>query len=212
MQIIFWRFALGVVTPGVFASAVAYIHEVWPASHAGRATAAYLSGTILGGFTGRVVAGLMAADVNWQAAFIALGMLNGVVAIALAIWLPREQRHETRRGAGEAGGSVAAHFRNKRLATTYLVGFSVLFTQVAMFTYVTFYLAAPPFSLSTVALGWLFVVYLLGAVVTPISGYWIDRYGHRTSSRGCRRSSSVFRWRRQACSSRKRRRPATSAR
>jgi MFS family permease len=182
-QIIFWRFVQGVVTPGVFASAVAYIHEVWPASHAGRATAAYLSGTILGGFTGRVVAGLMAADVSWQAAFIALAVLNGAVAIALAIWLPPEDRHATRHvvsGDGAARGSVAAHFRNKRLATTYIVGFSVLFTQVAMFTYVTFYLAAPPFSLSTVALGWLFVVYLLGAVVTPISGHWIDRYGHRT--------------------------------
>jgi predicted MFS family arabinose efflux permease len=179
-QIIFWRFVQGVVTPGVFASAVAYIHEVWPASHTGRATAAYMSGTIFGGFTGRVVAGLMAADVNWQAAFIALAVLNGAVAIALAIWLPAEERHPTRHAPAEKRGSVAAHFRNKRLATTYIVGFSVLFTQVAMFTYVTFYLAAPPFSLSTVALGWLFVVYLLGAVVTPISGHWIDRYGHRT--------------------------------
>jgi MFS family permease len=56
----------------------------------------------------------------------------------------------------------------------------MLFTQVAMFTYVTFHLAAPPFNLSTVALGWLFAVYLVGAVVTPISGRWIDRYGHRT--------------------------------
>ena len=39
-----------------------------------------------------------------------------------------------------------------------------------MFTYVTFHLAAPPFSLSTVALGWLFVVYLVGAAVTPFAG------------------------------------------
>jgi MFS family permease len=182
-QIIFWRFMQGIVTPGVFASAVAYIHEVWPASHAGRATAAYMSGTIVGGFTGRAVAGLMAADVDWQAAFIALAVLNGAVAIALAIWLPREERHTSRDVVSRDGGSrgsVAAHFRNTRLTTTYIVGFSVLFTQVAMFTYVTFYLAAPPFSLSTVALGWLFVVYLLGAVVTPISGHWVDRYGHRT--------------------------------
>jgi MFS transporter, YNFM family, putative membrane transport protein len=48
-----------------------------------------------------------------------------------------------------------------------------------MFTYVTFLLAAPPFALSTVALGWLFVVYLVGAVVTPFAGAWVDRYGHR---------------------------------
>lgn len=179
-QIIFWRFVQGIATPGVFASAVAYIHEVWPASHAGRATAAYMSGTIFGGFTGRAVAGLMAADVSWQAAFVALALLNMAVAIALAVWLPREERRLEPRGGVQPRGSVSAHFRNRRLATTYAVGFSVLFTQVAMFTYVTFHLAAPPFNLSTVALGWLFVVYLLGAVVTPISGHWIDRYGHRT--------------------------------
>lgn len=70
-------------------------------------------------------------------------------------------------------------FRNRRLIATCGVGFSVLFTQVAMFTYVTFHLAAPPYRLSTVALGWLFVVYLVGAVVTPFAGHWIDRHGHR---------------------------------
>jgi len=55
----------------------------------------------------------------------------------------------------------------------------VLFTNVAVFTYIPFYLAAPPFGLSTAALGWLFVVYLMGAVVTPFGGRWIDTYGHR---------------------------------
>ena len=56
-QLIVWRFVQGVATPGIFASTIAYIHEVWPPSHAGRATAAYMSGTILGGFTGRAVCG-----------------------------------------------------------------------------------------------------------------------------------------------------------
>src|SRR5207249_1242379 len=49
----------------------------------------------------------------------------------------------------------------------------------AIFTYVTFYLAAPPYGLSTAALGWLFAVYLIGAVVTLYGGRWIDTYGHR---------------------------------
>jgi MFS family permease len=50
-----------------------------------------------------------------------------------------------------------------------------------VFTYVTFHLAAPPFLLSTAALGWLFAVYLAGAVVTPLSGGWINSYGHRVA-------------------------------
>ena len=50
-----------------------------------------------------------------------------------------------------------------------------------MFTYVTFHLADPPFALSTAALGWLFAVFLAGAVITPMSGRWIDAHGHRTA-------------------------------
>ena len=55
----------------------------------------------------------------------------------------------------------------------------MLCTQVAMFTYVPFLLNAPPFSLSTAALGLLFLTYLVGAAVTPLAGRGIDAYGHR---------------------------------
>ena len=183
-QLIFWRFVQGVATPGIFASTVAYIHEVWPPSRAGRATAAYMTGTIIGGFTGRAVAGVVAADVNWHAAFVVLALLTAAAASVLAWRLPEEDRDAVRRRAAEhakasRGGGLGELLRNRQLAATCGVGFCVLFTQVAMFTYVTFHVAAPPYSLGTVAIGWLFVVYLVGAVVTPFSGWWIDTYGHR---------------------------------
>ena len=178
-QLIVWRFVQGLMTPGIFAGTVAYIHEEWPVSRAGRATAAYMSGTIIGGFTGRVVAGLMAADVNWHASFVALAVLNAAVAFALLAWLPPERKPPHAHAHHARGSSLVEHLRNGQLVATYAIGFCVLFTQVAMFTYVTFHLAAPPFGLSTAALGWLFVVYLVGAVVTPFGGRWIDRYGHR---------------------------------
>ena len=71
------------------------------------------------------------------------------------------------------------HLCNPRLAATYVVAFCVLFSMMGTFTYINFYLAAPPFSLSTTALGLLFVVYLVGAAVTPTAGRAIDRFGHR---------------------------------
>ena len=176
-MLIFWRFMQGVSTPGIFASTVAYVHEVWPASHAGRATAAYLSGTIVGGFIGRAVAALVAAQGDWAAAFLWLGTLNAVVAVALWKWLPNETVRP--RVFVPSWQKIRELFGNPRLVATFGVGFCVLFTQVAMFTYVTFHLAAPPFLLGTFALGWLFVTYLVGAVVTPLGGRWIDAYGHR---------------------------------
>jgi MFS family permease len=53
--------------------------------------------------------------------------------------------------------------------------------MLAAFTYVNFYLAAPPFRLGTQALAMIFVVYLAGAVITPFAGRLIDRLGHRAT-------------------------------
>jgi MFS family permease len=74
---------------------------------------------------------------------------------------------------------VTAFFRNRQLLATLGIGTCILFTQVGMLTYVTFYLAAPPFHLSTAALGWLFLVYVMGGTVVPFCGAFIDHYGHR---------------------------------
>jgi MFS transporter, YNFM family, putative membrane transport protein len=181
-QLIFWRFVQGVATPGIFASTIAYIHEMWPATHAGRTTAAYMSGTVLGGFTGRAVGGVVAEAFSWQASFIALAILTLAVATVLSLRLPAEHHTDAvrhRAPPSAAAGRLGRLLRNRRLVATCTIGFCILFTQVAMFTYVTFHVAAPPYNLSTVALGWLFVVYLLGAAVMPFSGRWVDHYGHR---------------------------------
>ncbi len=70
------------------------------------------------------------------------------------------------------------HLRNKQLAAAYSVGSCVLFSITALFTYVAFHLAAPPFSLGPALIGSIFVVYLVGAVVTPFAGRRIDKDGH----------------------------------
>ncbi len=179
-DLIFWRVVQGLFTPGVFALTVAYIHDEWAAGRTGPATAAYVSGTVVGGFVGRATTGAVADLFGWRAAFGALALLNLLTAGALALWLPRE-----RSGAEPSGrpavSAVTVHLRNPQLQSTFAIGLCVLFTLVAMFTYATFLLHGPPFNLSTSALGWLFVVYLIGAVVTPLAGRWIDHYGHRRS-------------------------------
>jgi len=180
-QLIAWRFLQGLVTPGVFAVTIAYVHEQWPASQAGAVTSAYISGTILGGFTGRVLTGTVASSGGWHAAFFALGLLTLGMAVSLWMWLPRERAGVVRETGQRPRGSLMGAFANPQLLATYTVGFCVLFTLVGVFTYVTFLLAAPPFQLSTAALGYLFVVYLAGAAVTAGAGRWMDRFGHRAA-------------------------------
>jgi predicted MFS family arabinose efflux permease len=177
-SLLFWRFLQGVFTPGIFAVTIAYVNDEWGAAESGRGMAKYVGGTVVGGFLGRFLAGLIAARYDWHYVFLVLGGLN--LLSALIIW--RFMPLESKKPAPPASGFWAAagdHFRNPLLLATYAVGFCVFFSLISTFTYINFYLARPPFSLSTTVLGSLFFVYLTSAVVTPIAGKYIDKYGHR---------------------------------
>jgi MFS family permease len=179
--LIFWRFVQGLATPGVFAITIAYINDEWPSGRAASAVAAYVSGTVLGGFSGRVISGFAAQYLGWRWTFTLLGAAALAIAAVLEWGLPAERafhRHAHRTAIWRAS---ARHLANSRLAATYAGSFCILFTQVALFTYVTFRLAAPPFSLRPGALGLIFCVYLVGAAVTPLAGRAIDRFGYRAA-------------------------------
>jgi YNFM family putative membrane transporter len=186
-QLVFWRFWQGVFTPGISVVVSTYINEEWEMG-VGRAMSAYVTGTVLGGFSGRMLAGLIASHFLWRWAFAVLGIISAVGGVLVWAWLPPGKRFvkEVRQAstpiprlALESLSAMARHMRNPRLLATFAVGFCVLFSMLATFTYVNFYLAAPPFKLSPAALGFLFVVYLGGALANTIAGPWIDRAGHR---------------------------------
>jgi predicted MFS family arabinose efflux permease len=178
--LLFWRFVQGIATPGVFSVTTAYVHDQWPATKAASAISAYVSGTVVGGFLGRVISGFAAEHLGWRSAFIALGCIN--LAIAAYLMLSLRADHASR--PARMGHAIAEHLRNPQLLAAYCVGACVLFTQTAMFTYVAFHLAAPPFSLSAGLIGSIFVVYLIGAGVTPLAGRRIGQDGHKKMMTG----------------------------
>ena len=187
-QLIFWRFLQGIMVPGIIAVVVTYIGEEWPPDRVALIMSVYVSGTALGGFIGRISAGILADAFNWRVSFLALGGASLVGAALVAAWLP----HGRRRAAHSQSApdrpaffyQVQALFRNRRLVATFAVGFNVLFSLVGVFTWITFYLSAAPFLLSITALSSLFFVYLVGLVVTPAAGYLITRVGLRAGIAG----------------------------
>ncbi len=178
-QLIVWRFLQGLLVPGIIAVAMAYISEESPKHLTGSTMATYVSGTVVGGFTGRFTAGVVVSHWGWQAVFIVLGA--GTLVLALATWwlLPRSTRFVPQNNAAASLRSMRSHARNPRLLATYAAGFNVLFSLVAVFTYVNFYLADPPFLLGPAALASIFGVYLIGGAVTPGAGWALDRFGFR---------------------------------
>jgi YNFM family putative membrane transporter len=174
-----WRFVQGLFMPGLFAVTMAYIHEEQAGQNAGAVMGAYIAGSILGGSGGRILTGLITEYFGWRQAFVVLGIVNLGGALAVRYGLPRSQRFVPETNLGASLRAMAAHLRNPLLLVTYAVGFNILFCLVATFTYINFYLAAPPFRLGTAALSSLFLVYLSGVIVTPFAGRWITRIGCR---------------------------------
>ena len=192
-QLIFWRFLQGITVPGIIALVITYIGEEWPQQKVALIMSFYVSGTALGGFIGRLSSGYLAAWFSWRVSFLALGIAALAGAAMVAAWLPRGSRRltsPTNSGMRFAFPDAAmlrkfrALFWRRRLVATFAVGFNVLFSLVGVFTWITFHLAAAPFSLSTAALSSLFFVYLIGLVVTPAAGFLITRVGLRAGISG----------------------------
>ncbi|HTM18730.1 MAG TPA: MFS transporter [Terracidiphilus sp.] len=185
-QLIFWRFLQGIMVPGIIAVVVTYIGEEWPPERIALIMSFYVSGTALGGFIGRISAGILADYFNWRISFLVLGLASLVGTAAVAAWLPHGRRRPTQPPSSLSNfpQQVRAMFRNRRLVATFAVGFNVLFSLVGVFTWITFYLSAPPFSLSITALSSLFFVYLIGLIVTPFAGFLITRIGLRAGIGG----------------------------
>ena len=177
--VIFWRAVQGLVLPPIFAVTVAYIGDEWPAKEATTAAGIYSSGSSLGGFSGRLVTGVIADLISWRAGFAVLAGVAAVGAVAVAFLLPRERRFVRSEGLRASGRQMLGHFRNSQQVATFAVGFGVLFNFICTFTFISFYLAAPPYNLSASWLGALFVTYLVGSVLTPWIGWAVGRFGRR---------------------------------
>ncbi|HET9552248.1 MAG TPA: MFS transporter [Anaeromyxobacteraceae bacterium] len=181
-SLVAWRFLQGLVVPGIYAVTMAFIADRWPAHDLGRAMSYLVTGNVIGGFSGRVLSGLADDRFGWRASFLVLGAVTAVAAAVASRLLPREAGAPSKASPAALAPARAILrdvVREPRLLATFAVGFNVLFSHVATFTYVTFHLSGPPYLLGTGTLAWLFSVYLVGAVITPFAGRWIDRVGSR---------------------------------
>jgi predicted MFS family arabinose efflux permease len=179
-ELIFWRFIQGLLLPPIFAVTIAYIGDEWPPQQATGVIGIYTSASAVAGFLGRFIPGVLAAYVGWRGGFLSLAGLTALCLIIVAALLPRERQFVRASNLAASLRQMIAHLRNPKLLATYAVGFGVLFNFIAVFTYMSFHLAGPPFNQSAAFIGSIFVVYLAGAAVAPLTGRVIAWIGRRT--------------------------------
>jgi MFS transporter, YNFM family, putative membrane transport protein len=175
------RIAQGVFMSAAFTLTMAYLSEQNTGAATAGALAAYITGNVASNLVGRLVASSVVATAGVAANFYVFAGLN--LAGAALVFL-------TLRGAptmAAAGGAFHAavfdrlitHFSNRCLVATFGIGFCVLFAFLGVFTYVNFVLAGPPLSLSPMALGLIYFVFLPSMVTTPLAGRIASRFGPR---------------------------------
>ncbi len=176
---VFWRFVQGMLLPPIFTVAVAYIGDEWPPAEVPRVAGLYISGSSIGGFSGRFIPGVLTDLVGWRVAFTVVALLTLMAALIVAVTLTRE-RHFVRSGGLSASfRQMLRHLREPQLVATYAIGFGVLFNFIATFTYVSFHLAAPPYGFSPTLLGFLFLTYLVSSPIVPWVGRAMALFGRR---------------------------------
>jgi MFS transporter, YNFM family, putative membrane transport protein len=177
--IIACRFVQGLMLPSIFTVVLGYVGDEWPQKDAARLAGVYVMGASVGGFSGRLIPGVVADIAGWRMGFLVLAVITLIATVIVAVVLPREKNFVRSDGLMASGRQMLRHLGDPQLIATFAVGFGVLFNFIATFTYIGFRLAAPPYSLSNTALGALFTTYLVGSFLSPLVGRGIAAFGRR---------------------------------
>ncbi len=166
----------GILIPGMTAVSVAYIGEELPVEEVGPAVGGLIAASVAGGLLGRVGSGAVAAHLGWRAAFAVFAATTLAGALLMAFALPGS-RARARVGWGRAYGGMVIHLGDRRLVGAFLVGLTLFFGFIGVFTYLPYRLTAEPFRLGTGPVSSVYLVYVAGVVISPIASRLAARLG-----------------------------------
>ena len=159
------RILTGVVLAGLPAVAMAYVAEEFHPSGLGTAMGLYISGTGLGGMTGRLAGGLLASAASWRVAMAAVGGVCLAGGLWVALRLPPS--HNFVAAPGNMRPRLArlqVPMRDPVTIRFALCGFVLMGSLVSFYNYLQYRLAGAPFNLSAALVALVFLLYLSGTV------------------------------------------------
>ncbi|XNS28071.1 MFS transporter [Citricoccus nitrophenolicus] len=175
-----FRLLEGLALGGVPALALAYLNEEVNASSAALAAGTYISGTTIGGLSGRLLAAPVGEFLGWRAGILTVTVAAVACAVAFLMLAPSARgftpHRTTLRGAVRALGG---NLRSVPLLLTYAQGFLLMGGFVAMYNFLGFHLAEEPFNLPISVVSLVFVAYLAGTWTSPLAGRLAGRFGRK---------------------------------
>jgi YNFM family putative membrane transporter len=168
------RFVQGLFLPSMTTCVASYLARNLPAVRLNVAMGSYVAATVAGGLGGRLLGGWIHPPLHWRYAFVSAALLVAAATAAAVLWLPREGVQHKPNPENPGFGQLAAQ---PALLRTLIVAFGAFFVFSSSFNYLPFYLAGPPFSAPTELITLMYLSYLSGIVVGPLSGKIANRLG-----------------------------------
>ncbi len=174
------RALAGLALSGLPAVAMAYVSDEMDAQAIGLAMGLYIAGSTLGGMSGRLVVAALSDYAGWRPAIAAAGAVGLLGAALIGVGLPAS-RPFAPRWPDFAGlmTPLKRHMAEPGLRLLFAEGLLLMGSFVCAYNYTGFRLSAPPFALSQTAIGFIFVLYLVGAVSSMVMGDLAGRIGRR---------------------------------
>jgi len=176
--LIAFRILQGITLAGIPAVAMAYLANAIEGKSLGFAMGLYISGSSIGGMTGRIVSGFLTDYFSWNVAVMGVGLISLLATALFWYLLPKVEKKvvPTQKQTGMIR-SFLSSFKVPGLPYLFLNGFLLSAGFVSLYNYIGFVLMDPPYYLSQTLVGFIFVVYLVGTFSSTWMGMLSDKYG-----------------------------------
>ena len=172
------RFVQGAFIPALTTCIAAYLAKTLPPERLNIVMGSYVSATVLGGLGGRLLGGFIHPPLHWRYAFISAAVLILITTIIAYKGLPKQTAESSRKRSNISYWQLVKQWQFLRLFLCAMGSFAV-FSSV--FNYLPFRLIETPFSFSTEKITLLYLVYIMGIFMGPLSGRISNRLGSGTT-------------------------------
>ena len=168
------RFLQGMFVPALTTCLAAYLAKTLPPARLNVVMGSYVSASVLGGLSGRLIGGWLHPPLHWRYAFVtAAGLI--VVATLVALWkLPRKSL-EVRSKAPQTGFMML--LRRGELWWIYGCGAGSFAIFSSIFNFLPYRLTGAPFHFSTEMTTVVYLVYAVGIGLGPLVGKLSNHLG-----------------------------------
>ncbi|HED12731.1 MAG TPA: MFS transporter [Gammaproteobacteria bacterium] len=168
------RFLQGLFIPALTTCLAAYVSKTVSPDRLGVVMGSYVSATVLGGLGGRLLGGWIHPPLHWRYAFVSAAVLTLLATLVAVRNLPKSSISSGPKGSTVSFLTLLTRWDLLRIYLCTMGSFAV-FSSV--FNYLPYRLSASPFNFSTGMITLLYLVYVLGIFVGPLSGRLSHRFG-----------------------------------